>query len=238
MSWTREEWTGEAYEQLMAALASAVDENFRVFNNRLIPTDDTALGVRNPVLRQLTAEIAKGNIASFLDLPKGNCHEEILLEGFVLGRYRCGYEEFRQRTRAFSRRLTNWANCDRAGASLKQIERFREPFFQEIPQYLADEGEMVRRFGIVLMMDYYLRDEYIDQVLERIEAVRDRRYYVSMAQAWLLATAWLKYRERIFAFLMTAQLSDETVNRAIQKIRELNRVTAEDKEMLTQWKRG
>lgn len=76
------------------------------------------------------------------------------------------------------------------------MERYREAFFQNIPLYLQADEEIVRRFGIILMMDYYLQDAYIDQVLERIEAIRDDRYYVSMAQAWLLATAWAKFRDK------------------------------------------
>lgn len=88
MNWTRDSWTDESYGQLLADLTSRADEAYRLFNSKLIPGEDTSLGVRIPVLRKMAAEIAKGNSAAFLDIPKGTCHEEILLEGFVLGRYR------------------------------------------------------------------------------------------------------------------------------------------------------
>lgn len=109
MNWTRDTWTDELYGQLLEDLVSKADEDYRLFNSKLIPTEDTSLGVRIPVLRKMAVEIAKGNGAAFLDIPKGNCHEEILLEGFVLGRYRCGYDEFIRRTNSFCHRLTNWA---------------------------------------------------------------------------------------------------------------------------------
>ena len=237
MNWTRDTWTDELYGQLLEDLVSKADEDYRLFNSKLIPTEDTSLGVRIPVLRKMAVEIAKGNGAAFLDIPKGNCHEEILLEGFVLGRYRCGYDEFIRRTNSFCHRLTNWANCESVCASLMQVELYREAFFQNIPLYLQAEAEIVRRFGIILMMNYYLQDGYIDQVLERIDAIRDDRYYVSMAQAWLFATAWAKYRDKTCDCMRKSQLPDVTINRAIQKMRESNRVSKEDKEMVLRWKR-
>ena len=79
MNWTRDTWTDELYGQLLEDLVSKADEDYRLFNSKLIPTEDTSLGVRIPVLRKMAVEIAKGNGAALLDIPKGNCHEEILL---------------------------------------------------------------------------------------------------------------------------------------------------------------
>ncbi|MFR2464673.1 MAG: hypothetical protein ACLTA1_02640 [Clostridia bacterium] len=120
-------------------LVSKADEDYRLFNSKLIPTEDTSLGVRIPVLRKMAVEIAKGNGAAFLDIPKGNCHEEILLEGFVLGRYRCGYDEFIRRTNSFCHRLTNWANCDSV-CILKAGGALQGGFFSKYPSVFTGGG--------------------------------------------------------------------------------------------------
>ena len=89
----------------------------------------------------------------------------------------------------------------------------------------------------MIMLDYYLEEDYIDAVLKRCDDVKNTEYYVSMAQAWLVATAVAKCREKTMAYLHENSLDDATFNKAVQKCIESRRVDDETKEYLRSLKR-
>ena len=62
-------------------------------------------------------------------------------------------------------------------------------------------------------------------------------YYTKMGVAWCVATAYAKYPEDTYAFLLDNKLSDWTFHKSIAKMRESFRVPEKDKEMLIQLKR-
>ena len=82
------------------------------------------------------------------------------------------------------------------------------------------------------MMDYYLTDEYIDRVLERADKVQSEEYYVQMGKAWLLATAFAKYRDKTLGLLENGEFDKRTFNMTVQKCVDSYRVSKEDKEYL------
>ena len=87
------------------------------------------------------------------------------------------------------------------------------------------------------MLDYYLEDEYIDDVLKRCDSVKSTYYYVSMAKAWLVSTALAKYKDRTMEYLHNNSLDDETFNKAIQKCIESRRIDEQTKAYLRTLKR-
>ena len=103
--------------------------------------------------------------------------------------------------------------------------------------YLNSSGEYERRFALVLLMQHYLVDEWIDRVLAVYSSVRLEDYYVKMAVAWGLSVCFVKYREKTLAFFRETDMESWTYNKALQKTRESYRVTQEDKEMLKGMKR-
>ena len=76
----------------------------------------------------------------------------------------------------------------------------------------------------------------MDEVLKRTDAVSSEHYYVRMAQAWLLATAWAKDRERMVQYVKSHHLDGWTFHKFIQKCCESYRVSAEDKAYLRRLK--
>ena len=86
-------------------------------------------------------------------------------------------------------------------------------------------------------MDHFLNDRYIDEVLRRYADIRSEDYYVRMGIAWGVATAYVKYPEKVLSLLKEKKLDVWTHNKAIQKCRESRRVSAQDKEMLNTLKR-
>lgn len=94
---------------------------------------------------------------------------------------------------------------------------------------LETDGEFSRRFGIVLMLRYFLIEPYISLVVQRVTALRDTRYYVRMACAWLLAELAVSQPQRVLDILESHNLDIFTHNMTIRKMRESYRVTEEYK---------
>ena len=52
---------------------------------------------------------------------------------------------------------------------------------------MTSNREFEVRFGVISMMDYFLKDLYIDRVLKIYEEIGQKEYYVRMGIAWSLA---------------------------------------------------
>jgi 3-methyladenine DNA glycosylase AlkD len=87
-----------------------------------------------------------------------------------------------------------------------------------------------------MLMDYYIDDEYIDKTLDILSKTDTDFYYVNMATAWALSVAFVKYKEKVLNLLKSKTLTKTVQNMTIQKIRESNRVSKEDKELVKAFK--
>lgn len=76
------------------------------------------------------------------------------------------------------------------------------------------------------------------QVLEAVQQVRQEDYYVNMAQAWAVSICYREFPKETLPFLKENTLNDFTHNKAIQKITESLKVSAEEKEYVRTLKRG
>ena len=110
-------------------------------------------------------------------------------------------------------------------------------FLEYLLPYLRSDEEFFIRFGVVMLLDHFITEDYIDLVLEEMDKIHQDAYYVKMAVAWNLSVCFVKFRDKALSYLRTNHLDDWTYNKTIQKIRESYRVTKEDKEMLLKMKR-
>lgn len=225
------------YSELLDYLKSLADEKYRVFHGGLVPGTDNILGVRIPVLRKLAKEISKGDYEGFLNCCTREYYEEDMLRGIVTANIKMDYDELVRRTDAFIPYINNWAVCDIFCSSLKQVKKYLPQFFEHIDVYLKSENQWSRRAGIVLMLSYYLSDEYIERVLSRCEKTAGEEYYVMMARAWLISCTYGKYPKITREYLLHTEIDKVTFNKAIQKCIESYRISKEEKEWLRTLKR-
>ena len=108
-----------------------------------------------------------------------------------------------------------------------------------LKEYAEKSTEFDQRFVAVMLMDYYLEDEDIDETLDMLDGLKHDSYYCKMGVAWAVATAMAKQREKTWEYMMQGNntLDDWTYNKAIQKMIESYRISDEDKELLRQMKR-
>ena len=233
------DWTKEKYENFRKELFAQAEETYREFNAKLLCSDLPVIGLRVPFLRKMAKKIAKEDGIGFLQVCGTGTYEERLLYGLVTAALSVSYEEFLPYCDHYTEHLAeNWAHCDIFCSSVKKsIKDHEREFFEHIEKYLCSENPWAVRMGLVMMLSNYLTEEYMEEVLKRTDSVSSEDYYIRMAQAWLLATAWAKSRERMLSYIENSHLDDWTWNKFIQKCCESYRVSAEDKAFLRSLKR-
>lgn len=235
MELIRDIWTQKDYADLVSYLYSVADERYRDFNKKLIPDETNIIGIRIPMLRDIAKKISKGDIGSFLKCDKGNTNEERILEGLVMASKRCGYDELLADMLRFASGIKNWAVCDTV--KFKGASKYKEYLIKDIDLFLLSQNPWLQRYGFKVLMELYLEDEYIDFVLNRVVTVHSDFYYLQMMQGWLIATAAIKFADKIFELFKSGKLSSSVQNIAIQKMRESRRISDEDKIKAVQYKR-
>lgn len=242
MNLQKDTWTNADYAEFVTELRSHADERYRQFHLSLIPgsRQESYIGVRTPVMRSLAKEIAKGNARAFLAAAKDEYYEERIVRGMVSGLIKPnGFDELIALTEAQLPLIDSWALCDSFCSSLKAVKRWREPFFEYLRgDLLLRDDPWAQRTALVMMLNYYLDEEHTDEVLSLTDSVDSGEYYVQMAQAWLIATALAKCRDKTMAYLTDSpRVSDAVFNKAIQKATESYRVSDSDKAFLRTLKR-
>jgi len=213
------------------------DEEYRHFHSALVPGSDNIVGVRLPRLRELAKELAKGDWRNYISSAQDDYYEEIMLQGLVIGYAKADIEEISRYAATFVPKINNWAVCDSFCNSLKITKKHMAQVWDFLQPYLRSREEFELRFGIVMLLSFYIEDEYIDRVLALLDGARHKGYYVKMAVAWAVSICFVKYPEKTMAYLQKNSLDDFTYNKALQKIIESFRVDKETKTIIRSMKR-
>lgn len=212
------------------------DEKYKKFQSTLCPNVDNIIGVRIPKLREIAKEIAKENPIEFLE--KYNCelYEEKMIYGLVIGYMKAELEERLKYIDKFVPMIDNWGICDSCCATFKFTKKNLEEMFDYLQKYINSQDEFAVRFAVIMLMDYYITDEYIDKVFKIYDNINLDKYYVKMAIAWAISVAFAKYEEKTRKFLKNNSLDKFTFNKALQKIIESNVVSKETKDEMRRMK--
>lgn len=225
------------YDRIYNRILELADEKYKCFHSSLVPGNTNIAGVRIPKLREFAREIAKSDYwREFLNAESRGLYEEEMLKGIVIGLVKCPIEERFELVVDFVPRIDNWAVCDIFTGGLKAFAKNRELILPYIEQCLTSAAEFTVRFGVCMLMDYFVDDQYIDYTLDKIQQVKHKGYYVMMVCAWALSVCFVKQRNKTLAVFEQMSLDSTTQNKAIQKCRESYRVSDSDKELLLNYK--
>jgi 3-methyladenine DNA glycosylase AlkD len=217
-------------------LFELADVEYQKFSAALIPNINNVMGVRLPLLRKLAQQIAKGDWRSYLKRAESEFFEEIMLQGMVIGYIKADIEEILLYVADFVPKLDNWSVCDSFCTGLKFTKKNKERMWIFLQPYLNSEHEYEIRFGVVMLL-YFIEEEFIDNVLQRLDRVKHDAYYVKMAVAWVVSICYVKLPEPALTYLHSNSLDDFTYNKALQKITESLRVDQETKARIRGLKR-
>lgn len=224
-------------EEIIQKLQDKQDIKYRDFHSGLCPGTTNIIGVRLPEQRKITREILHGDWRRFLAEVENEFYEETMIEGLVIAMAKISLNERLEYLANFVPKIGNWAVCDSVCASFKFKPEELSEVWKFIEKYRNSQQEFEQRFRLIIMLDYFLTDNYIHAVLQSVSEIKAEAYYVQMAQAWLVAETFARFREPTLALLKSDKLSDWVQNKAIQKIRESYRVSLADKELVKQLKR-
>ena len=183
-----------------------------------------------PELRKMAKEIAAQDYAQFLEQVKDEYYEELVLQGLVIGYAKISIEDTFKYLKRFVPKINSWAVCDTTCSNLKITKKHMQEMWEFLEKYINSKNEYEIRFALVMYLNYFLTDEYIDKILQKIDQITSKEYYVQMAIAWLVSFAYIKQKEKTEKYLLQNNLDEFTQNKAIQKICESYRVSNEDKE--------
>lgn len=224
-------------ENLRKNLYDLSDKEYKKFQTNLCPNVNDIIGVRLPKLRKLAKEISKDNPIDFLENYKVEYYEERMLYGLIIGYMKADFNTRLKYLDKFVPMIDNWAVCDCTCSTLKFTEKNLEDMWKYLKKYINSKNEFEVRFVIIMLMDYYVRNEYVDKVLEIYNNIKFDKYYVKMGVAWAISVIFIKYEEKARKFLSNNKLDDFTFNKSLQKIIESNRVSTEVKNEMRALKR-
>lgn len=225
------------YEKLIETLDASADLEYKAFHEKLVPNIENVKGVRSPVLKALSKEIGKNDPSGFIDLFKPDSYEEIMIHGFVLGFMKADIEKRLECFENFMPYITNWAVCDGVVANFKFKTDEEEVVFRFLQKYMHSSKEYELRVVCVFLMDYFIKEEYIDIVLDYYNNLKSDKYYVNMAVAWGISICFVKFPEKTMMLLENNSLDKFTYNKALQKIVESRRVDQDTKKIIKSMKR-
>ena len=219
-------------ELILQKLQELSDLGYRDFQAKLMPTvaKETIIGVRTPAMRALAKELKGTELASnFLKELPHQYFDENQLHAFLINELK-DYDECLQELERFLPYVDNWATCDQL--SPKVLKKQPEATLEAIRKWMASQHVYTIRFGMEMLMSFYLDAWFKPEYLAWVAADRNDEYYVKMMVAWFFATALAKQYEATVPYLEQRLLPEWSHKKAIQKACESYRITKEQKDYL------
>jgi len=193
------------------------------------------IGVRVPELRKLAKQARNTpEAAVFLKALPHSYYDENMLHGMLLSEIK-DYSTCLAEVERFLPYVDNWAVCDTM--SPKVFGKHKSELLEKIREWSASKETYTCRFGVEMLMNHFLDEDFKPEYLNIPAAVQSEEYYVRMMLAWFFATALAKQWAPTVKYLEENRLEVWVHNKTIQKARESYRITPEQKEYLNTLKR-
>ena len=208
------------------------DLGYREFNSKLIPNIDkeTMIGVRIPDIRKIEKSLNTEEKEKFLLKLPHKYFEENMLHGIIISNMK-DYDKVIINLEKFLPYVDNWAVCDII--SPKIFKKNREKSIVNILSWIKSNHTYICRFGIGMIMQLYLEDEYFKKsYLDIIAKIRTKEYYINMMRAWTFQAALAKRWEDAIIYIEKGMLDDFTHNKTISKSCDSLKIGKDKKEYL------
>lgn len=221
-------------QEIKKKLLELSDQKYKEFHGGLCPGTDNIIGVRVPILRKYAQELFKEkDWKQTIEEIDNEYYEEIMLQGMLIGQAK--NEDINiilKYVEKYVPKIDNWAICDIFCAGLKITKKYKKEMWNFIQKYLKSDKEFEIRFAIVMILDYYIDEEYLKEDFKIFDNIKHEGYYVKMAVAWAISICLIKYYEDTVEYLNKSKIDNWTYNKAIQKAIESYRISDEKKQEL------
>ena len=219
--------------KVVEELYEIAEENYKKFNENLVKGNSPIIGVRIPILRKIANTIVKEKqVEDFFKEYEGNYFEEKLIKGVIISTKEDYFEQYNDE---YILELDSWCLVDTYANCLKFIGKKPDKYWNYVNDLLDNDYEFCVRLGYVLMLNYYLCDDYIDKVLDLCLKQYDE-YYINMAIAWTLSEVFINYPKQVMDILKSKKLNEFVHEKTIEKINDSYRVSNYDKRKLRELK--
>ena len=217
---------------LQDQLFALQDKAYADFQSKLLPTvsHETVIGVRTPDLRKMAKQICKTPVVQeFMQALPHRYFDENQLHAFILSEEK-DFDTCIAELEQFLPYVDNWATCDQL--SPRCFKKHTTELLSYIRKWMKSTHTYTKRFGMGMLMRYYLDGEFKPEFLEWVASIKSDEYYIRMMQAWFFATALAKQWDATLPYIEQHRLHPWTHNKAIQKAIESYRITDEQKALL------
>ncbi|MBR2256005.1 MAG: DNA alkylation repair protein [Blautia sp.] len=225
-------------DEIRTELLRLQDIKYRDFQSKLIPTvsPECFIGVRTPELRRLAKRLGEtDDIGCFLSELPHALFDENQLHAFIISGIR-DYEKCLKAVDEFLPYVDNWATCDQM--SPKVFGKHKKELPEPVRRWIASDRTYTIRFGVKMLMEHFLDEDFDPAYLEMAAGIRSDEYYINMMIAWYFATALAKQYQAALPFIEKQALDIRTHNKTIRKAIESCRISPEQKEYLRSLKRS
>ena len=224
-------------EKIRQELEKIAEENYRIFTAKLIPNIDNLLGVRLPKLRKIAKKIVQLDYEYYLAMDNHLYFEEVMLQGMIIGEIKLPWTERSRYVKQFISKIDNWSVCDSFCCGLKFEVSEKELVWQFLQPYFASDKPYDIRFAVVMLLFYFVDDEYAQKAFTLFDQIKNDDYYVKMAVAWAISIYFRELPTLTMSYLQKNQLDDWIYNKALQKITESLKVDSSTKIIIRSMKR-
>ena len=220
-------------EEIRNCLFELKDEKYKEFTLKIIPglEPDNVIGVRTPQIAKIAKEIIKsGDYSSFLDDCPHKYYEEMGIHVAIINSMK-DYDSVIREIDRFIPYVDNWATCDGIKPK-KAFSKNCDRLIIDAKRWIKSEHTYTKRFGIEMIMNFFLDDNFKREYNDLVASIRSDEYYINMMIAWYFATALAKQYNDTIPFIENRRLDEWTHKKTIQKARESYRITEEQKEYL------
>ena len=226
-------------QKIKKELQDLADVKYKEFHQGLCPGTGNIIGVRVPVLRDYAKKISKEyEINDLLGNIDNEYYEEIMLQGMLIGLKKDKeIADVLKDIENLVPKIDNWAICDVFCAGLKITKKHKKEMWDFLQKYLNSDKEFEIRFGVVMLLDYYISEEYLDKDFKIFDDIKSEKYYVQMAVAWAISICLIKFYDKTIEYLKQAKIDKFTYNKALQKAIESYRISEEQKTELRKMKK-
>lgn len=225
-------------EEIRDTLFAMRDADYGAFQSKLIPSvaPESIIGVRTPELRRFAKQLLKrADVTEFLSALPHRYFDENQLHAFILSEMK-EYDRCVEAVSAFLPFVDNWATCDQM--SPRVFRTHRQELLSGIRAWIDSKQTYTVRFGVGMLMEHYLEEDFDANYPEWVASIRSEDYYVRMMVAWYFATALAKRYDLILPYFEHRRLEPWTHRKAIQKAVESFRITPEQKAYLKTLRNG
>ena len=218
-------------KKILDLLNKYKEDEYKMFSSSLIPNIDSSLviGVRIPNIRKISKFLTVDEKYDFISFLPHKYLEENILHSIIINELN-DFDLCINELDKFLPFVDNWSVCDtlKCKILLSDIDRF----YKYLVSCINSKNIYQVRFAFVMMLTYFINEEYIDKCNSLAINYHTDEYYINMAIAWYFSYALIYQYDKTIYIFENKLLSKWIHNKSIQKALDSFRISNDNKNYL------